>query len=116
MPLVRDKDSASPITSIEAISLSFTVGMEKLTLPAPVVGARALSELAAAFGAPAPVAALAAPIPLLPADAPEDEPDGITGMAMFLRSSIVVMLPSTTTAFCDCSISNSPNGARTAEA
>ncbi|MNI66967.1 hypothetical protein D3C73_1225650 [compost metagenome] len=39
MPLVRDKDSASPVTSIEAISLSFTVGMAKLTAPAPEVGA-----------------------------------------------------------------------------
>ncbi|MNI34313.1 hypothetical protein D3C73_883020 [compost metagenome] len=86
-------------------------------LPVPVAGTLALSELTAAFGASAIVAVpVAAPIPLLPAGAPEDDLDGTTGMARFLRSSMVVMLPSTTTAFCDCSISNRPNGARTAEA
>ncbi|MNO55543.1 hypothetical protein D3C76_460350 [compost metagenome] len=91
LPLVREMDSEFPTTSIVASSPSFTVG-------SPIFAAPPAAPAPAVLPAPAP-AAPAEPAPGAPAPAAPVAPVGITGIVTFLRSSTVVMLPSTTTAF-----------------
>ncbi|MNC13492.1 hypothetical protein D3C75_612410 [compost metagenome] len=117
LPFVREIDSDLPVTSILASSPSFTVGSPAIAAPPAVLPAvfPAAPVVAPAPGAvpvPAGAPALAEAPPAAPAPA---APDGTTGMLKFFRSSTVVTLPSTTTAFCESSIVKSPSGTRREE-